>query len=76
VRNAEAAGEIILKRGSTRLRFGLREIADEGKVEILREYLRRYASAVQKFFPMKAGAPVEAFREIAGEYPVFELVGR
>ena len=76
VRNAEAAGEIILKRGSTRLRFGLREIADEGKGEILREYLRRYASAVQKFFPMKAGAPVEAFREIAGEYPVFELVGR
>jgi len=76
VRNAEAAGEIILKRGSTRLRFGLREIADEGKGEILREYLRRYASAVQTFFPMKAGAPVEAFREIAGEYPVFELVGR
>jgi F420H(2)-dependent quinone reductase len=76
VRNAEAAGEIILKRGSTRLRFGLREIADEGKPEILREYLGRYASAVGKFFPVKADAPVEAFRGIAGEYPVFELMGR
>ena len=76
VRNAETAGEISLKRGSTRLWFGLREIAGEGKAEILREYLRRYVSAVQKFFPVKAGAPVEAFRQIAGEYPVFELVER
>lgn len=74
VRNAQAAGEIMLKRGSTRLRFGLREIADEGKPEILQEYLRRYASAVQKFFPLKAAAPVEAFREIAKNYPVYELV--
>jgi deazaflavin-dependent oxidoreductase (nitroreductase family) len=76
VRNAEAAGEIILKRGSTRLRVALREIANEGKAEILREYLGRYASAVQKFFPMKADAPVEAFRGIAANYPVFELVKR
>jgi len=75
VRNAEAAGEVVLKRGSTRLRFGLREIEDEGKAEILREYLGRYASAVQKFFPVKAGAPVEEFRAIVGNYPVFELVG-
>ena len=70
------AGEIILKRGSTQLRFGLREITDEGKAEILREYLRRYGSAVQKFFPVKAGARVEEFRAIAGNYPVFELVPR
>ena len=58
------------------LRFGLREITDEGKAEILREYLRRYGSAVQKFFPVKAGVPVEAFRGIAANYPVFELVKR
>ena len=76
VRNAEAAGEITLKRGSTRLKFGLREIADEGKAEILREYLRRYASAVGKFFPLKADATLAAFREIAGNYPVFELLAR
>jgi deazaflavin-dependent oxidoreductase (nitroreductase family) len=76
VRNAEVAGEITLKRGSTRLQFGLREISDEGKPEILREYLRRYASAVGKFFPVKADAPVEEFRGIAGNYPVFELVER
>jgi len=73
VRNAEAAGEITLKRGSKRLRYGLRPIADEQKPEILKVYLDRYASAVKKFFPVNPGAPVEAFRPIAGNYPVFEL---
>src|SRR5215475_5229405 len=61
VKNAEAAGAIVLKRGSTRLGFGLREIAGDGKPEILQEYLRRYASAVAKFFPVKPGSPVESF---------------
>jgi deazaflavin-dependent oxidoreductase (nitroreductase family) len=73
VRNAEAAGEITLKRGSKRLRYGLRSIADEQKPEILKAYLGRYASAVKKFFPVSPGAPAEAFRPIAGNYPVFEL---
>jgi deazaflavin-dependent oxidoreductase (nitroreductase family) len=76
VRNAEAAGEITLKRGSRRLRYGLREIGDEGKPEILREYLRRYVRAVGKFFPVRADAPLETFRGIAGNYPVFELEPR
>ena len=76
VRNAEAAGEITLKRGSYRRQFGLRPIADAGKAEILKEYLDRYASAVRKFFPVPPGSAVEAFRDIAGNYPVFELVQR
>jgi deazaflavin-dependent oxidoreductase (nitroreductase family) len=74
VRNAEAAGEITLKRGSLLRRFGLRPIADGEKPELLKEYLDRYASAVAKFFPVAAGSPAEAFRDIAGNYPVFELV--
>jgi deazaflavin-dependent oxidoreductase (nitroreductase family) len=76
VRNAEAAGEIVLKRGSYRRTFGLREIADAEKPALLKEYLDRYASAVGKFFPVAAGSPVEAFRGIAGNYPVFELVAK
>ena len=76
VRNAEAAGEIVLKRGSFREAFALRAIADDSKAEILKEYLERYSSAVGKFFPVKAGAGVEEFRGIAGKYPVFELVGK
>ena len=74
VRNAEAVGEIGLKRGSFRRSFGLRVISDADKPELLKTYLDRYASAVQKFFPVKAGSPAEAFRGIAGNYPVFELV--
>jgi len=76
VRNAEAAGEITLKRGGFSQRFGLRPIADVEKPELLKEYLDRYASAVKKFFPVEAGSPAEAFRDIAGNYPVFELVAR
>ena len=76
VRNAEAAGEIVLKRGSYRQTFALRAIEAAEKPPILKEYLDRYSSAVGKFFPVPAGAPVEAFREIAGRYPVFELVGK
>jgi deazaflavin-dependent oxidoreductase (nitroreductase family) len=76
VRNAEAAGEIVLKRGSYRKAFGLRVIEDADKPGLLKEYLDRYASAVGKFFPVAAGSPVEAFRGIAGNYPVFELVAK
>jgi F420H(2)-dependent quinone reductase len=76
VRNAEVAREITLKRGSTYLRCGLLPIADIGKPEILKEYLDRYASAVSKFFPVAPGSPVDAFRAIAANYPVFELLSR
>jgi deazaflavin-dependent oxidoreductase (nitroreductase family) len=74
VRNAEAAGEITLKRGSFARRFTLRAIADGEKPELLKEYLDRYASAVKKFFPVLPGSPPEAFRELAGDYPVFQLL--
>jgi hypothetical protein len=74
VRNAEAAGEITLKRGSKRQNYRLIPIGEAQKPEILKMYLDRYASAVQKFFPIPAGSELNAFREIAANYPVFELV--
>jgi deazaflavin-dependent oxidoreductase (nitroreductase family) len=74
VRNAEAAGEVTLKRGSLNQRFELRAMADEQKPAILKEYLDRYASAVRKFFPIAPGSPVESFRALVGNYPVFELM--
>ena len=76
VRNAEAAGEVTLKRGGSVERCGLQEISGDAKNGLLKEYLERYVGAVQRYFPVKAGSPVEAFREIAGLYPVFELVGK
>jgi deazaflavin-dependent oxidoreductase (nitroreductase family) len=74
VRNAEAAGEISLKRGGTRQRYRLRPVPDSEKPQILKLYLDSYASAVQRYFPVPAGSPPEAFREIARYYPVFELI--
>ena len=74
VRNAEAAGEITLKRGSTRENYRLRSLAENDKPEILKAYLDRYASQVQRYFPVRAGSPPEAFREVAANYPVFELI--
>ena len=74
VRNAEAAGEIVLKRGSTRRKYRLRPIPDVEKPEILKLYLHSYKSAVQRYFPVPAGSPAAAFRDIASNYPVFELL--
>ena len=74
VRNAEAAGEITLKKGSTRDKFRLRSIPDSDKPEFLKLYLERFTPTVQRYFPIKSGSPVEAFRDLAPNYPVFELI--
>ncbi len=74
VRNAEAAGEVTLKKGSARLKFRLRPVADSEKPEILKAYLDNFKSEVQRYFPVTAGSPAESFAGIAGSYPVFELV--
>jgi deazaflavin-dependent oxidoreductase (nitroreductase family) len=76
VRNAEAAAEITLKRGSSRKNFQLLPVADSEKPPLLKLYLDSYASAVKKFFPVPAGSPVEAFRDIAPNYPVYEMLPR
>ena len=72
VRNAEAAGEVTLKRGARR-RFRLRPLEDSEKPQVLKAYLTNYKSAVQKFFPIPPDAPLEEFAKIAAGYPVFEL---
>jgi len=73
VRNAEAAGEVVLRKGRRRERCRLRPVPDAEKPEILRAYLGRFAPTVQRYFPVKAGAPLEAFAPVAARYPVFEL---
>jgi deazaflavin-dependent oxidoreductase (nitroreductase family) len=74
VRNAEATGEITLKKGKSRRSYRLRAIPDSGKAEILKLYLERYAPAVQRFFPVPDGSDLEDFEQLAPRYPVFELV--
>lgn len=72
VRNAEAAGEVTLKRGGRR-KFRLRALADSEKPTVLKAYLTNYKSAVQRFFPIKPDAPLDEFARVAGDYPAFEL---
>jgi deazaflavin-dependent oxidoreductase (nitroreductase family) len=74
VRNAEAAGEVTLKKGSTRMKVRLRPVAETEKPEILKAYLDNFKREVQRYFPVAAGSPAESFVELAGSYPVFELL--
>ena len=74
VRNAESAGEIVLKRGSARNKYRLKPIPDAEKPEILKLYLDSYKSEVQRYFPVLAGSSPAAFRDISSNYPVFELL--
>jgi deazaflavin-dependent oxidoreductase (nitroreductase family) len=74
VRNAEASGEVTLKKGSSRQRFNLRALSDQEKPEILKAYLDQFKREVQGYFPVPAGSPVETFRELVPSYPAFELI--
>jgi deazaflavin-dependent oxidoreductase (nitroreductase family) len=74
VRNAEAAGEVTLKKGRTRQKFRLRPIPDADKPEILKAYLDSFKREVQTYFPVPAGSPVQAFAGLVQSYPAFELI--
>jgi deazaflavin-dependent oxidoreductase (nitroreductase family) len=74
VRNAEAAGEVTLKKGRKRQNFRIRIVPNGEKPEILKAYLDRFKLTVQRYFPVRAGSEASAFAEIAKRYPVFELL--
>jgi len=76
VRNAIASGTISLKKGRRSEEFAVRMLSEDEKPEILKSYLDRYKLTVQRYFPVSAGSPIEAFRPLAGQYPVFELIPR
>ena len=73
VRNARAAGEVALVRGFRRRSYAVRELPAEARPPILKVYLDRFATEVQRFFPIPKGSAVEAFEDLAARYPVFEL---
>jgi hypothetical protein len=76
VRNAEAAGEVALKKGSWHRTFRVQSVADQQKPALLKAYLDSFKAEVQRYFPVAAGADVAAFVGIADNYPVFELLER
>ncbi len=74
VRNAEAAGEVTLKKGRMRRRFRIKEIPAAARPPIVKAYLDRFRREVQRYFPVPAGSPPEAFADLAEYYPAFELI--
>lgn len=76
VRNARAAGQIVLARALRRQTYAVRELPAGLRPPILKAYLDRFASEVQRFFPVPKGSPVESFSELAPRYPVFELLAK
>lgn len=73
VRNARIAGEVVLARGMRRQRYAVRELPVSVRSPVLKAYLDRFASEVQRFFPVPKGSAVEAFDDLTPRYPVFEL---
>lgn len=74
VRNARAAGEVMLVRTMRRQRYAVREVPMGMRPPLLKAYLDRYATEVQRFFPVEKGSPIEAFEDLASRYTVFELL--
>lgn len=73
VRNARAAGEVVLEKGSTKIAYTLEEVSGPKKNSVLAEYLNRYHKAVQRYFPLPAGSEADKFDSIAHAFPVFIL---
>jgi deazaflavin-dependent oxidoreductase (nitroreductase family) len=75
VRNVRAdGGKLDLLVGSRRQHYRAEEVADADKVDVLREYLRRWKAEVGIFFEgVGPDSTDEQIREIAPKHPVFRL---
>jgi deazaflavin-dependent oxidoreductase (nitroreductase family) len=77
VRNMRAAGGGELRLGRGVEAFTVEELADADKPAILREYLRKWAWEVGRFFEgVDKTSPDARLLEIAPGFPVFRLLGR
>ena len=74
-RNARAAGHVVLRRGSSSESLMVRELADADKPEVIKAFLDRFKSQVQRFFDVPpAGSPARRVsRHRPRATPVFEL---
>jgi len=74
VRNALASGTIVLKKGRRREELRVRPLSAEEKPGVLKAYLDRFKTVVQRYFPVPAGASATAFAPLVDRYPAFELL--
>jgi len=63
-----------MARSCKALLVGLRPFPDEEKPEVLKAYLDRFKTAVQRYFTVPAGSPPQTFAPVAARYAVFELI--
>lgn len=74
VRNARAGRHVTLVKGSRREEYSTREVPLAERPELIKEFLDRFATSVQRYYPVPKGSPASAFVEIAQSNPVFELI--
>ena len=74
VRNARASGTVVLKKGRRREELRVRPLSAGEKPAVLKAYLDRFKLAVQRYFPVPAGAPEATFTPLVDRYPAFELL--
>ena len=73
VRNVRAAdGFVVLRRGRAR-RCRLVEVPTEDRGPILRRYVEKVPGG-RPHIPVPPGAPLDRFRAIAADHPVFEVL--
>ncbi len=72
VRNARAAGEVTLSRGSRSETLKIREADPQESAPILKKYITR-EGIVRPYFDVQPDAPLEAFVAEAPCHPVFQL---
>lgn len=74
VRNLRAAGSGRLRLGRRAVPFTAAEVADEGKVAVLRAYLRRWKWEIGAFFDgIGPDSTDDELLAVAAGYPVFEV---
>jgi deazaflavin-dependent oxidoreductase (nitroreductase family) len=74
VRNARAAGEVVLRHGRTARTVDVFEVEPDESAPVLKEYVRR-EPVTRPYFDAKPAAPVSAFVAEADRHPVFRVGG-
>jgi deazaflavin-dependent oxidoreductase (nitroreductase family) len=73
VRNAKAAGRVMLTRGRRSENVGIVELNPQESAPVLKEYLKQ-GPIVRPYFDVTPEAPLEAFAAEAPRHPVFRIV--
>lgn len=72
VRNVRAVGGTVVLHQGRREEVSLEEVPPEQRAPVLKAYLRRAPNA-RVHIPVDEDAPLGAFEEVAGQFPVFRI---